>query len=300
MVTKTTERYYSVTETAVLIRTALKKQFPGVEFSVKSKKYAGGASIDVHWNFGPIQEKVNDILSMYSGKGFDAMTDYAYYKSHWMLPDGTITLRRVEQTASSHEVDNPPPPGAVAVSFGSDYVHGRRNYGKTFEESEEFSGKVGQDLCKLQGVEWKGLNDTNHLFGSNDSNYIGHWIYQLVSNTSFDNGEEYAGVRYITSEERENREDKSGMGIVMVKTVPPPAPVNNNVPAPATATGKMSVNYNARKNGIELHFSEKPSDAVLIKLKINNFRWSKFSQCWYQHDTPDVRDFINNTDWGSI
>lgn len=35
-------RYVSAKDTAVLIRGALKREFPGVKFSVRSETYAGG------------------------------------------------------------------------------------------------------------------------------------------------------------------------------------------------------------------------------------------------------------------
>ena len=40
-------RDLSVAETAKVIRATLKPRFPGVRFSVRSKSYSGGASIDI-------------------------------------------------------------------------------------------------------------------------------------------------------------------------------------------------------------------------------------------------------------
>lgn len=39
-------KYISVTETAKLIRQTLKENFKCIKFSVRSRNYAGGASID--------------------------------------------------------------------------------------------------------------------------------------------------------------------------------------------------------------------------------------------------------------
>ena len=43
----------SCAEVAKLLRAALKETFPGVTFSIRSRTYAGGASIDVTWRDGP-------------------------------------------------------------------------------------------------------------------------------------------------------------------------------------------------------------------------------------------------------
>lgn len=46
-------QYMTTAETAKMVRRALGEAFPGVKFSVRSKTYAGGSSIDVYWMDGP-------------------------------------------------------------------------------------------------------------------------------------------------------------------------------------------------------------------------------------------------------
>lgn len=75
-------KYYSTTETAQLIRRALRESFPGVKFSVRSDKYAGGSSIRVSWTDGPTQHSVDAIASGFSGSGFDGMQDLKYFKDN--------------------------------------------------------------------------------------------------------------------------------------------------------------------------------------------------------------------------
>ena len=53
------KKYFDTVETAKLIRKALKAKFPGVKFSVRSRKYAGGSSIDVVWTDGPAAKAVD-------------------------------------------------------------------------------------------------------------------------------------------------------------------------------------------------------------------------------------------------
>jgi hypothetical protein len=72
-------RYISCVETAKLIRVELKKNFPGIKFSVKSRSYANGASIDVYWNDGPGRPSVERITRKFRGSSFDGMTDSKSY-----------------------------------------------------------------------------------------------------------------------------------------------------------------------------------------------------------------------------
>src|SRR3954468_22279025 len=76
-------KFISVAETAKLIRAALKKAFPTVKFAVRSKKYAGGASINVSWTDGPTAKQVEAITGQFQSAGFDGSIDFGYSVSHW-------------------------------------------------------------------------------------------------------------------------------------------------------------------------------------------------------------------------
>lgn len=131
-----TKRYIDVAESAKMIRALLKSKFPGVKFSVKSSRYAGGASIRIEWFNGPTDKQVRGFTDAFAGAGFDGMIDMQYYKTAYLLPDGTVTFGRSPGTVSSRGSDpgynEPLPEGAVEVSFGSDYVHTTRNYTDEF------------------------------------------------------------------------------------------------------------------------------------------------------------------------
>lgn len=75
-------RTISTTDTAKLIRAALKDAFPAIKFSVISRKYAGGASIDVTWTDGPVASVVEKITDRFRGADFDGMTDSKNYVTH--------------------------------------------------------------------------------------------------------------------------------------------------------------------------------------------------------------------------
>lgn len=76
---KVTRKSYSVTETAVFVRQALKKAFPGIKFSVKSDSYAGGASIRVEYTNGPKESEVDSVVSQFEGSTFNSMIDLKSY-----------------------------------------------------------------------------------------------------------------------------------------------------------------------------------------------------------------------------
>lgn len=94
----------SVTDTAKLIRPVLTKAFPGVKFSVKSKSYSGGASINISWTDGPTEDMVNNVVKGFEGASFDSMQD----------------LKSYQTTKYNGET----------VNFGSDYVFCDRHHSR--------------------------------------------------------------------------------------------------------------------------------------------------------------------------
>lgn len=124
-------KYISTTETARMIRQALKAKFPGFKFSVRSSKYAGGSSIRVSWTDGPTAALVDQVVQPFSGSAFDGMIDMKYSLKSWILPDGTVALAQSPgtggQMGSDPGYDYPAPDGAELVSFGADFIFTERS-----------------------------------------------------------------------------------------------------------------------------------------------------------------------------
>ena len=78
----TDRKYIDVTETAKLIRKALRESFPGVKFSVRSDRYSGGSSINVSWTDGPTGKQVERVAGAFQGSYFDGMIDYKGSRYH--------------------------------------------------------------------------------------------------------------------------------------------------------------------------------------------------------------------------
>jgi hypothetical protein len=66
--------------TAQAIRERLKKEFPGVKFSVTSSNFSMGNSVDVSWTGEPVACLVDHIINQYQYGHFDGMNDsYEYH-----------------------------------------------------------------------------------------------------------------------------------------------------------------------------------------------------------------------------
>ena len=120
-------------EVAVLIRKRLRREFPGVKFSVRISRYSMGSSISVSWADGPTKAQVEKITGEYSGSRFDGMIDLKYYVRHWLMPDGSTVVACSPGTSDSrgsHEPESNPKPCARAelVQFGSDGTNASRTY----------------------------------------------------------------------------------------------------------------------------------------------------------------------------
>ena len=82
---------------ASAIREELKKVFPNVKFSVKSSNFAGGDSVNINWENGPIVKDVEKITNKYQSGHFDGMTDmYEYSNSREDLPQSKYVQTRRE------------------------------------------------------------------------------------------------------------------------------------------------------------------------------------------------------------
>ena len=130
--TSTSPRWISCADTAKLVRKALKAEFPGTKFSVRSSNYAGGASISVRYTDGPTAEKVNAVCSLYQGSTFDGMID---------LKTPHRSLLTTED-------------GAEEVRFAADFVNAQRNMSdevrdQLIAELEAFTGETYDPSARL-------------------------------------------------------------------------------------------------------------------------------------------------------
>ena len=78
---------------AKAIKNELKKQFPGIKFSVRSDNFAGGNSVDIEWMDGPTVEEVEQITDKYQYGHFDGMVDmYEYSNMRKDIPQAKYVM----------------------------------------------------------------------------------------------------------------------------------------------------------------------------------------------------------------
>lgn len=107
-------KYITCADTAKLLRSALKAQYPSVKFSVRSHTYSGGASIRVNWIDGPYIKEVEKIAKRYEGASFD----------------GQIDLKEYHDDLVYFEGDTEP----TLVHYGADYVFTDRDLSPAYVE----------------------------------------------------------------------------------------------------------------------------------------------------------------------
>ena len=122
--------YISVTDTAALVRKALKEAFPGVKFSVRSSKYSMGASIGVSWTDGPNGAQVDAVVKIFEGSYFDGSQDLK--GSRYAMIDGK------------------------RVSFGADSIHTSRRHSRSL--CERIMRRFPSLELKLSGSDDWGWN----------------------------------------------------------------------------------------------------------------------------------------------
>lgn len=105
------EERISLTETAKIVRELIKKEFPETKFSVRSKSYSGGSSIDVDWEDGTSTKKVEALVGKYHGADFDGMIDLKTYNDRPYANDFIFCQR----TYSKESLDK------KAVQIARDY-----------------------------------------------------------------------------------------------------------------------------------------------------------------------------------
>ena len=136
------KEYYTVTQTAKMIRKTLKLAWPKIKFSVRSQSFAGGTAIDITWVDGPNKTDCETLISPYQSGGFDGSIDMAYSISSWLLPNGRAVEGHSQGTQGSGgyvaAYTNPAPSDdAILVSFGAKYISFSRELSDKYVEGAE-------------------------------------------------------------------------------------------------------------------------------------------------------------------
>lgn len=72
---------------AKAIREELKGLFPTVKFSIRSRRFSMGNSVEISWTDGPTDKEVSEVVGKYEAGSFDPMQDmYVYDNRNNGLP----------------------------------------------------------------------------------------------------------------------------------------------------------------------------------------------------------------------
>jgi len=157
----------------------LRRAFPGVKFSVRSKSFAGGTSLRVSWHFGPTQAAVEEWATDYRDGIFDPSQDLYIYDC---TPEGR---------------------GFREKRGGAKHVHCHRSYapsGGDWHDEERLFERVARDLCALQRIEYRSMSQCG-LLGAFDTLPLRTHVHQLFARATFEPGKDYGGVEYTPSDE---------------------------------------------------------------------------------------------------
>ncbi len=171
--------YLTAAETAKYVRQALRDNFPGVKFSVRSSTYSGGASISVRWTDGPSTRQVDPVLNQFEGANFDGSIDLKCYNRHYIMPDGSVHFASTTGTQGSMGYipaeSNPRPEGARLVSFGANYVSSAREI-TDWQAKDDDAAAYIRAHCHCEGEPPK------DMFGN-------QWVANLSRNIVYDRAE---------------------------------------------------------------------------------------------------------------
>ena len=150
--------YLSAAETATLVRLALRDAFPATRFSVRSKTYSGGASINVGWTDGPSNDAVDAVVGPFAGSDFDGMIDLKVSVRALVASDGRIVGHDSSGTEGSHgtiPAVHDDVPGARMVHFGADYVFTNREISADADKAIDaiVAFRFGDD--PYYGAKWR-------------------------------------------------------------------------------------------------------------------------------------------------
>ena len=122
--------YIDSADCAKMIRADLKRRFPGVKFSVRTDRYAGGSSVRVSWQDGPTVREVERIAKRREGADFNGMTDCKTYRTD-LVSDEDGAVREVH--------------------YGADFVFCTREFSAPFEVKAEawLRDRLGADRLSL-------------------------------------------------------------------------------------------------------------------------------------------------------
>jgi hypothetical protein len=181
-------------QTAKAIRQLLKSQYPTIKFSVVSRNFSMGNSVDVSWNLGPTTKDIDKLISDFQYGHFNGMEDiYEYSNNMKNMPQAKyVHASRDYQTAE--EIEN------------SKIGWRKPGWRDLWNLEQSFYHIVGKDICKAAGIEYQGLEMRvpcdkvfSRIIYSYGDNTLKDIVYQLIQDVRFMDG--YHGITNCIAED---------------------------------------------------------------------------------------------------
>jgi len=153
---------------ANVIKKMLSEKYPNVKFSVTSDNFAGGNSVNIRWNLGPVDDEIEKLVNQFQYGHFDGMIDcYEYSNTRKDIPQAKYVM--CEREFKNEE------------EIANDKLKWKDPcYKDLWKEEKTLWHKMMKDLCGAIGIEYQGQytpvypkgTDQNHL----DINTLVHRI----------------------------------------------------------------------------------------------------------------------------
>lgn len=144
-------------ERAKEIRKELKIKFPGVKFSVRTKKYSGGSSISVSWIDFPTAAAVEEITNKYKSVRYDEYTKYFIYK------DNTF----------------------MSVKPGKDYPSGYYNHVRSYNYKVDHVNKIilftDKEIEEVEPIKEEFYNNNNEAIEAPAAEETDNYFYSDIN-----------------------------------------------------------------------------------------------------------------------
>ena len=166
-------------QTSKVIKKMLLEKYPDIKFKVTSKNYAGGNSVDISWNLGPVDSEIENLVNKYQYGHFDGMTDmYEYSNARNDIPQAKYVFAQRDYR-SEEELEN--------------YKLPYKEQKDLYREGKTLRDDVARQICSLVGIAYEGINSqVQEDYKVCYRTHGGGWMswndltYRLLAQTNFD------------------------------------------------------------------------------------------------------------------
>jgi hypothetical protein len=122
------------------IKKLLKEKYPTIKFSVRSKNFSMGNDVTVHWNFGPIEKEIDQLINGFQDGDFDGMNDLYTYRGHKDNIPRAKYVFATREYKTQEEIEN------------NELKWNDPRHRDLWKEEKTFYHIVTRDLCTLFGL----------------------------------------------------------------------------------------------------------------------------------------------------